>query len=231
MAASKRSSSESLGRHDGRPEQKADHRVEAYFADLGRVRASGGTTEERSHYPALAGLLRAVGSRLKPKVFCVLELADQGAGHPDLALYTARQVQKGHPRPGQVPERGVVEVKGVGDSARLTAESDQMSRYRDRYGLVLVTNYGASSWWARTVSEAPPSSKPSAWPRMRTTSGGRWPSPRTWRGCWLPTPVTAWPASRRRATFHPCWPYGRRWRRCLGFGSRASAGNVSSVRP
>ena len=114
--------------------------VEAYFADLRRVRASGGATAERSYYPALEGLLRAVGATLKPKVFCVQELADQGAGHPDLALYTARQVQKGRPKSGQVPERGVVEVKGVGDDAWLTAGSGQVSRYWGRYRLVLVTN-------------------------------------------------------------------------------------------
>ena len=114
--------------------------VEAYFTDLRRVRASGGATGERSFYPALAGLLGTVGATLKPKVFCVQELADQGAGHPDLALYTARQVQRGRPRSGQVPERGVVEVKGVCGDAWLTAASDQVSRYWDRYRLVLVTN-------------------------------------------------------------------------------------------
>ena len=104
------------------------------------MRASGGGTVERSYYPALANLLGAVGHGLKPKVFCVLEGADQGAGHPDYALYTAKQVQKGRPREGQVPERGVVEVKGVEDDAWLTAESDQVSRYWGRYRLVLVTN-------------------------------------------------------------------------------------------
>ena len=122
------------------PNKKLVAAVEAYFADLRRVRASGGATGERSYYPALEGLLRAVGATLKPKVFCVQELADQGAGHPDLALYTAKQVQRGRPRPGQVPERGVVEVKGVGNDAWVTAESDQVSRYWDRYRLVLVTN-------------------------------------------------------------------------------------------
>ena len=122
------------------PNKKLVAAVEAYFAGLRRVRASGGATGERSYYPALEGLLRAVGATLKPKVFCVLELADQGAGHPDCALYAARQVQKGRPREGQVPERGVVEVKGVGDSAWLTAQSDQVSRYWGRYRLVLVTN-------------------------------------------------------------------------------------------
>ena len=114
--------------------------VEAYFADLGRVRASGGATGERSSYGPLANLLNAVGSTLKPKVFCVGELADQGAGHPDFGLYSARQVQKGRPREGQTPERGVVEVKAAADDAWLTADSDQVSRYWGRYWLVLVTN-------------------------------------------------------------------------------------------
>lgn len=114
--------------------------AEAYFNDLRQERATGGVTDERSYYPALEHLLRAVGATLKPKVFCVQELADQEAGHPDFALYAARQIQKGRPRPGQVPERGVVEVKGVGDDARLTSESPQVSRYLDHYRLALVTN-------------------------------------------------------------------------------------------
>ena len=85
--------------------------VESYFADLRRVSASGGATGERSSYGPLANLLNAVGATLKPKVFCVGELADQGAGHPDCGLYAAKQVQKGQPREGQIPECGVVEVK------------------------------------------------------------------------------------------------------------------------
>ena len=114
--------------------------VEAYFTDLGRVRASGGATGERSSYGPLANLLNAVGAALRPKVFCVGELADQGAGHPDFGLYSAKQVQRGRPREGQIPERGVVEVKVPDDDAWLTAESDQVSRYWGRYRLVLVTN-------------------------------------------------------------------------------------------
>ena len=114
--------------------------VEAYFADLRQVRASGGATGERSSYGPLTGLMNAVGATLKPKVFCVQELADHGAGHPDFGLYTAKQVQKGRPREGQTPECGVVEVKALGDDAWLTAASDQVSRYWGRYRLVLVTN-------------------------------------------------------------------------------------------
>ena len=113
---------------------------ETYFADLRRVRASGGATGERSSYGPLANLLNAVGATLAPKVFCVGELADQGAGHPDFGLYAAKQVQQGRPREGQVPERGVVEVKAAGDDAWLTAAGDQVSRYWGRYRLVLVTN-------------------------------------------------------------------------------------------
>ncbi len=114
--------------------------VEAYFAELRRMRASGGATGERSSYGPLAGLLNAVGATLKPKVFCVQELADQGAGHPDFGLYAARQVQKGRPREEQTPERGIVEVKAPGDDAWLTAASDQVSRYWGRYRLALATN-------------------------------------------------------------------------------------------
>ena len=85
-------------------------------------------------------MLNTVGSALNSKVFCVGQLAEQGAGHPDFGLYTGRQVQKGKPRTGQVPERGVVEVKPAGDDAWLTADSHQVSRYWGRYRLVLVTN-------------------------------------------------------------------------------------------
>ncbi len=114
--------------------------VEAYLEDLRRIRASGGATGERSTYPPLANLLTAVGVTRKPKVFGVVELAQQGAGHPDIGLYAARQVQRGQPRDGQLPDHGVVEVKPPGDDAWLTAASDQVSRYWGRYRMVLVTN-------------------------------------------------------------------------------------------
>ena len=114
--------------------------VEDYLTDLRKIRASGGATSERSYYPPLINLLNAVGGALKPRVFCVSELADQGAGHPDVGLYSGRQIQKGRPREGHSPERGVIEVKSAADDAWLTAESDQVSKYWERYRLVLVTN-------------------------------------------------------------------------------------------
>ena len=114
--------------------------VEDYLTDLGKIRASGGGTGERSYYPPLTNLLNAVGGALKPKVFCISELAQQGAGHPDIGLYAAKQVQKGKPRQGQVPECGVLEVKSADDDAWLTVGSDQVSKYWSKYRLVLVTN-------------------------------------------------------------------------------------------
>ena len=41
--------------------------AEAYFADLARMRASGGATGERSSYGPLAALLNAVGAVLRTK--------------------------------------------------------------------------------------------------------------------------------------------------------------------
>ena len=114
--------------------------VETYLADLRRIRASGGATGERSYYSPLTNLLNALGSTLRPRVFCVGELAQQGAGHPDFGLYAAKQVQKGQPKEGQLPECGVVEVKPAGDDAWLTADSEQVSKYWNKYRLVLVTN-------------------------------------------------------------------------------------------
>ena len=114
--------------------------VEAYFSDLARVRASGGGTAERSSYGPLANLLNAVGATLRPKVFCVGEPADQGAGHPDFSLYAAKQVQRGRPREGQIPEQGVVEVKAPDEDTKAPAVREQVTRYWGRYRLVLVTN-------------------------------------------------------------------------------------------
>ena len=114
--------------------------VEAYFAEIAQVRASGGGTGELSCYPALTNLFRAVGGSLKPKVFPVSNLENQGAGHPDFGLYAAKQVQRGKPRERQVPERGVVEVKAADDDTWVTAEGEQVCRYWGRYRLVLVTN-------------------------------------------------------------------------------------------
>ena len=112
--------------------------VQRYFAAVAATRASGGATAERSYYPALENLLNAVGETHDPKVRCVTELKDMGAGHPDMGLYSARQLRRDEERP--LPERGVVEVKAPSEDAKETAAGEQVRRYRGLYGLILVTN-------------------------------------------------------------------------------------------
>ena len=120
---------------------KIEQAVETYLAKLYRLRSTGGATAETSFYSALEELLNAIGNDLKPKVFCLSQLADQGAGHPDFGLFTAAQCQRGQPRPGNVPERGVVEVKPLRENAWFTAETSQVSKYWGRYRFVVVTNF------------------------------------------------------------------------------------------
>ena len=115
--------------------------VEAYFAGIRQIKSAGGGTDEKSLYGPLSNLLDAVGATLQPKVFCVQELADHGVGHPDFGLYTTQQVQKGKPKSGQKPERGVIEAKGVGDDVQQIAQSPQVRQYLEGYQQVLVTNY------------------------------------------------------------------------------------------
>ena len=82
--------------------------VESYFTALRLVRGSGGATNERSLYVPLANLLNAVGGALGPKVFCVQELADQGAGHPDFGPYVNRARVEREAAGWVEPERGLV---------------------------------------------------------------------------------------------------------------------------
>ncbi|HRX62391.1 MAG TPA: N-6 DNA methylase [Candidatus Competibacter sp.] len=117
--------------------------AETYFATLADVRATGGGVKETSYYPALINLLNAVGETLKPRVLAVSQLKNTGAGSPDAGLYAASQFSKGasDPLPGQLPERGAVEIKSVAEDGWLTANSAQVSQYWEKYRLVLVTNY------------------------------------------------------------------------------------------
>ena len=114
--------------------------VEDYLYGVRKIRASGVGTAETSYYLPLGNLLNAVGSSLKPKVFCIGQLAQQGADHPDFGLFDAKQVSKSQIKQGQLPECGVVEVKPASDDAWLIADSAQVSKYWGLYRLVLVTN-------------------------------------------------------------------------------------------
>ena len=98
---------------------------------------------ETSGYGALATLLNEVGHKLKPKVRCVINPANRGAGIPDGGLFVASQFEKGkgEPLPGQLPARGALEVKPVSADVHVVAESEQVRRYLEKYRQVLVTTY------------------------------------------------------------------------------------------
>ena len=65
--------------------------LETYLAEIARIRATGAGVEETSYYPALSNALNEVGCGLRPKVQCVLQLANSGAGLPDGGPFTAEQ--------------------------------------------------------------------------------------------------------------------------------------------
>ena len=52
-----------------------------------------------------------------------------------------RKLLRLEPLPGQLPARGVIEVKSTKDDAWITAAGEQVSRYWGKYRQVLVTNY------------------------------------------------------------------------------------------
>ena len=115
--------------------------LEDYLREMRNTRRSGSGVAEASYYPVLWKLMEEVGSTLKPRVKCILQVS-HGAGIPDGGLFTLDQFQKGpEPLPGTIPARGVIEAKPVSDDAFLTAETPQVSKYWGKYRQVLVTNY------------------------------------------------------------------------------------------
>ncbi|WP_222298582.1 type ISP restriction/modification enzyme [Rhizobium leguminosarum] len=114
-----------------------------FFESVRRVHALGAGTPETSYYPALHTLFERVGNSLSPKVLALSQLADAGADSPDYGLFAISQVQKGEPRKGQLPERGVVELKPVADESLFRSTPDQVSKYFGVYRLVLVSNLRA----------------------------------------------------------------------------------------
>jgi hypothetical protein len=116
--------------------------LETYIRELYDIRSTGAAVPETSYYPALSNLLNEVGKTLKPKVRCIINLKNRGAGLPDGGFFTPDQFQKTdkEPLPGTIPARGVIEVKPVSVDAWLTAEGEQVSRYWGKYRQVLVTN-------------------------------------------------------------------------------------------
>lgn len=126
--------------------------VLSYFAEVRAVQATGAGVAETSYYPALFGLLNAVGHTLRPRVHAVNHLGNLGAGIPDGGLFDASQLQRGAGEDaltGQLPSRGALEVKSPAESVGEVASGGQVARYLELYGLVLVTNLRAFALYRR----------------------------------------------------------------------------------
>jgi hypothetical protein len=162
----------------------AEHGAEAaavlvtYLGELRAIRRSGAAVDETSYDPALAGLFTTVGQQLKPKVRCVMNLRNTGAGMPDGGLFTAAQFERqsdGAIKRGQLPSRGAMDVKGTKADVNTVAESEQVGRYLQAYGLVILTNTRSNT--------------SSAWRNVGLWKGparGAYLSFRGWTGCLTP---------------------------------------------
>ena len=125
--------------------------IERYLTDMGEVRRTRANVAETSFYPALERLLSDIGKGLSPKVRCVINLANRGAGLPDGGLFSVDQFRrksrdadaKENPFLVQNPSRGVIEAKPPSDDLHRIAGTEQVERYWKRYGMVLVTNFRA----------------------------------------------------------------------------------------
>lgn len=138
--------------------------LEVYLARMAEVRATGAATNETSYYGPLENLLNGVGQELRPRVIANGQIRNQGAGHPDYGLYAQSQIRDGEPAGGSgaIPERGVVEVKGLAQETWFTADTGQVSQYWQHYGLVLVSNYRSFLLIGRDANGQPHS----AWRRL-----------------------------------------------------------------
>ena len=116
--------------------------LEEFLNAVRGVYSTGGGTKETSFYTALNNLLDGVGHGLKPKVRCVMQLKNLGAGNPDGGLFTPDQFDRktGEAKDLGKPTRGVIEVKAPAEPVNDTAATEQITKYWDRYKLVLVTN-------------------------------------------------------------------------------------------
>jgi len=117
--------------------------LEAYLSRLSDIRGRG--VPETASYGTLEAYLNEIGKTLKPKVTCIINIKNRGAGIPDGGFFTQDQIRKEKPQDGDIiqttPIRGAMEVKGVSDDVRRVAQSEQAKKYLAKYGQVLVTTY------------------------------------------------------------------------------------------
>jgi hypothetical protein len=113
-----------------------------FLAMVRLIHGSSAGTQETSYYTPLNNLLDAVGATLKPKVRCLMQLRNLGAGMPDGGLFTQEQFDRktGEAKDKTTPARGAMEVKSPAEALDGIAAGPQIGKYLGRYKLVLATN-------------------------------------------------------------------------------------------
>jgi hypothetical protein len=117
--------------------------LKKYLSQMSSIKRSAAGVNETSYYGTLETLFNEAGKGLKPKVQCIITLANKGAGNPDGGLFTPEQFQKrsNDLKDGQLPSRGAIEVKGTAEEVEVIKDTKQVAKYLGKYGQVLVTNY------------------------------------------------------------------------------------------
>ncbi len=60
-----------------------------YFKNLRDIYNTGSAVKETSYYSVFEAMANAYGKELKPKVRCVINLKNKGAGIPDAGFFTS----------------------------------------------------------------------------------------------------------------------------------------------
>ncbi|MCL5124790.1 MAG: DNA methyltransferase [Deltaproteobacteria bacterium] len=121
--------------------------LETYLKAVREIRSSGEAVPETSYYGAFETLVNDIGETLQPRVRCVINIRNRGAGIPDGGFFTADQLTKSlpdHSQPGwggQVPVRGVLELKSAKEDVGEIVKLPQVMGYLYKYSQVLISNF------------------------------------------------------------------------------------------
>ena len=116
--------------------------VRKYLNAVRRIHSTSEAVAETSYYGSLETFFNEIGESLDPSVFCVVNLRNRGAGIPDGGLFTEGQqgISVDFAGFSQKPARGVFEAKSTSRDIQRLARTEQVKRYLDEYGQVLITN-------------------------------------------------------------------------------------------
>lgn len=128
------------GYNTGMPREKSVQYLAQYLKRMRDARPMA--TPETSYYGELEELFNAVGGELSPKVAARQQPKISADWTPDFGFYTAPQIKRHRgEKDGEIPARGVAEIKGLSASLAHIVRGDQVKKYAEIAGTVLVSNY------------------------------------------------------------------------------------------